>query len=190
MSHHWQGSLTYTLAGLWDQDPPPLSGFTEGAVPGGAGPGRRTVAGGDRSAASAGVQRHLAGGPRLPGERHLLLRFGPAHPDRLRLRRARTADRQRRSLRCALRRPTVIIPREASSAQPIHRVEMRLQQRVPLRGQRDDRAAIVEIFNLFNRANYGSYDLTETSPTFGQPTRARISPTRRAPCSSASGSTF
>ena len=31
MSQHWQGSLTYTLAGLWDQDPPPLSGFT--AVP-------------------------------------------------------------------------------------------------------------------------------------------------------------
>ena len=45
---------------------------------------------------------------------------------------------------------------------------MRLQQRVRLRG----RAAIsgfVEVFNLFNHANYGSYNVTETSPTYGQP---------------------
>ena len=27
MSSHWQASLTYTLSGLWDQDPPPVSGF-------------------------------------------------------------------------------------------------------------------------------------------------------------------
>ena len=59
-----------------------------GAVPGRAGSRRRTLAGGNRSAASAGVQRHLAGGARLPGERHLLLRLRPAHAGRLRLRRA------------------------------------------------------------------------------------------------------
>jgi hypothetical protein len=29
MSRRWQGSLTYTLAGLWDQDPAPISGFTQ-----------------------------------------------------------------------------------------------------------------------------------------------------------------
>ena len=28
---------------------------------------------------------------------------------------------------------------------------------------------IVEIFNLFNRANYGSFELDETSPRFGEP---------------------
>ena len=33
MSDHWQGTLTYTLAGLWDQDPQPISGFTEVPVP-------------------------------------------------------------------------------------------------------------------------------------------------------------
>ena len=51
---------------------------------------------------------------------------------------------------------------------PLHRVELRLQERVPLYG----RAAITgffEVFNLFNRANYGLYDITETSPTYGQP---------------------
>jgi len=34
------------------------------------------------------------------------------------------------------------------------------------------RAAItgfVEVFNLLNRANYGLYDITETSPTYGMP---------------------
>ena len=29
MSHHWQGSLTYTLSGLWTGDPLPLSGLTQ-----------------------------------------------------------------------------------------------------------------------------------------------------------------
>ena len=33
LSHHWQSSLTYTLSGLWDRDPPPLSGFTEVSFP-------------------------------------------------------------------------------------------------------------------------------------------------------------
>src|SRR6266571_3408957 len=33
LSHHWQSSLTYTLSGLWDRDPPPLSGFTEVTFP-------------------------------------------------------------------------------------------------------------------------------------------------------------
>ena len=51
MSQRWQGSLTYTLAGLWDQDPPPLSGFT--AVPF---PVARDL-GGERSLAESD-QRH------------------------------------------------------------------------------------------------------------------------------------
>jgi len=61
-----------------------------------------------------------------------------------------------------------IIPRQAFVGDPIHRVELRLQQRVQLGG----RAAIsgyLEVFNLFNRKNYGVYDLTETSGTFLQP---------------------
>ena len=46
-----------------------------GAVPGGAGPGRGIRAGRNRPAAPRGVQRHLAGRLRLPGERHVLLRL-------------------------------------------------------------------------------------------------------------------
>ena len=166
MSNHWQGSLTYTLAGLWDQDPQPLSGFTEVPFPVAPGPWRRAIAGGDRSAASAGLQRHLGGGQRLPGERHLLLRLRSADAGRLRLRCARAADHQRRSPAAGRHDH----PARSFVGEPIHRVELRLQQRVPLGG----RAAIsgfVEVFNLFNHANYdcSTYNVTETSPTFGQP---------------------
>ena len=74
-----------------------------------------------------------------------------------------------------LRLDGTIIPREAFVGQPIHRVELRLQERVPLHG----RAAIsgyLEVFNVFNRANYGpspgsvGYVVTENSPQYGQPT--------------------
>src|SRR5207237_10339260 len=33
LSNRWQGSLTYTLAGLWSRDPQPLSGFYEVPFP-------------------------------------------------------------------------------------------------------------------------------------------------------------
>jgi len=61
-----------------------------------------------------------------------------------------------------------IIPRQSFVGEPIHRVEMRVQQRVPL-GGRASIAGFAEVFNLFNNDNFGSYNLTETSATFGQP---------------------
>jgi hypothetical protein len=45
---------------------------------------------------------------------------------------------------------------------------MRLQERVRLRG-RVTVDGFLEVFNLFNRANDGMYDVTESSKTFGQP---------------------
>jgi len=61
-----------------------------------------------------------------------------------------------------------IIPRNSFIGNPIHRVEMRLLQRVPLHGKAN-LAGSLEVFNLFNRKNFGIYDLTETSGTFLQP---------------------
>jgi len=60
-----------------------------------------------------------------------------------------------------LRLDGTIIPRESFVGQPIHRVEMRLQERVRLHG-RATLDGFVEVFNVFNRANYGLYDLTES----------------------------
>jgi hypothetical protein len=61
-----------------------------------------------------------------------------------------------------------IIPRESFLGDPIHRVELRLLQRVPLAGKANLTGSF-EVFNLFNRKNYQVYDLTETSATFLQP---------------------
>jgi hypothetical protein len=61
-----------------------------------------------------------------------------------------------------------IFPRTSLVGDPIHRVDLRLQQRVPL-GGRVSASGILEVFNLFDRANYGSYVLDESSRAFLQP---------------------
>ncbi len=186
MSHHWQGSLTYTLGGLWTGTAAAERAY-RGEIPGSEGYWRRMIARGNRSEASAGLQRHLGGGTRLPGERHLLLRVRPADSGLLRLRRARilritSIDRLRQD---APRAGRSIIPRDAFVGQPIHRVDMRLQQRVSRRPRGDQ--WLLEVFNVFNHANYGLYDTTETSPTYGQPFSSQIFRTRRGRFSWGSG---
>jgi hypothetical protein len=166
MSNHWQGSLTYTLSGLWTQDPPPISGFKEVtfAVPVDLG-GERSLGEFDQRHRlvfngiwqvshgfqvsgvyffGSGVRTQVVCGCDARG-------LGIASIDRLRDDGSGT-----------------IIPRESFVGQPIHRVEMRLQQRVAIGGGRSI-DGFIEVFNLFNRANYGLYDVVETSPTFGQP---------------------
>ena len=67
-----------------------------------------------------------------------------------------------------LRDDGTILPRNNLVGDPIHRVDMRLQKRIPLVGRaRID--GIFEVFNLFNHANYGSYVTNESSPLFGRP---------------------
>jgi hypothetical protein len=45
---------------------------------------------------------------------------------------------------------------------------VRFQQSVKFGGRRSA-DLIAEVFNLFNRANYGSYTLQESSPRYGLP---------------------
>ena len=61
-----------------------------------------------------------------------------------------------------------IIPRASFVGDPIHRVELRLRQRIPV-GPRFRVDGYADVFNLFNRANYGSYELRETNSAFLQP---------------------
>jgi Carboxypeptidase regulatory-like domain len=61
-----------------------------------------------------------------------------------------------------------LVPRNSFVGKPIHRVDLRIQRRVRLAG----RAAVdglVEVFNLFNHANYGSYVTEESNRNYGQP---------------------
>jgi hypothetical protein len=67
-----------------------------------------------------------------------------------------------------LRADGSFVPRNNFVGEPIHRVDMRLQQRIPLGGRlRLD--GTFEVFNVFNHANFGSYVTNESNRLFGQP---------------------
>ena len=61
-----------------------------------------------------------------------------------------------------------IVTRNNLVGDSIHRMDLRVMQRVPLRG-RMAVDGIVELFNLFNRANYGAYTTAESNPNYGKP---------------------
>lgn len=66
-----------------------------------------------------------------------------------------------------LRPDGVIVPRTALVGDPIHRVDVRLQKRFSLGGQRSV-AGIAEVFNLFNHENYGSYTTQQSNANYGR----------------------
>ena len=73
-----------------------------------------------------------------------------------------------------------LVARNNFVGEPIHRVDARLQQRIPL-GGRASIDGILEVFNLFNRENYGAYNTDEASPQYGTPAQnASLSYTPRA----------
>ena len=60
------------------------------------------------------------------------------------------------------------MPRNNLVGDPVHRVDIRLQERIPLPGTvRID--GMFEVFNLFDRANYGTYVTNEAASNYGQP---------------------
>jgi hypothetical protein len=170
LANHWQANVTYTLSWFYSQDPPPLSGLNEytGRVPIDIGNERSLSDFDQRNRAvfngiydvghgfqvsgiyfyGSGLRAQIVCGCDARG-----LQIGSI--DRLRLGDPQGPDGS-------------IIPRESFVNPPIHRVEMRLLQRIPLHGKAN-LAGSFEVFNLFNRKNYGAYDLTETSGTFRQP---------------------
>ena len=61
-----------------------------------------------------------------------------------------------------LRPDNTVVPRNSFVGESVHRVDMRIQRRFGLGG----RAAIdgmIEVFNLFNHENYGSYTTAESN---------------------------
>jgi hypothetical protein len=61
------------------------------------------------------------------------------------------------------------MPRNSLVGDPIHRVDMRIQRRFAL-ARHAAFDGIVEVFNLFNHANYGSYITAESNTRYGTPT--------------------
>ena len=67
-----------------------------------------------------------------------------------------------------LRPDGTIVPRNDFVGKPLHRLDLRIQRRFGLGGRaRVD--GILEMFNLFNHANYGSYVTVESNRNYGQP---------------------
>jgi hypothetical protein len=67
-----------------------------------------------------------------------------------------------------LRTDGTIVPRNSLVGDPIQRVDLRLQKRMPL-GGRVAVDGMVEVFNLFDHANHGSYVTNESSAWYGRP---------------------
>jgi hypothetical protein len=161
-SDRWQASATYTLSGLWDALPAPHVPFNVAPDIG----GEYTLATTD--------QRHRAvfnGIWQLPYGFQLsgLYFFGSGQ------RFATTYGGDLRNQGTAgsgrLRPDGTIVPRNNFVGLPIQRLDVRVQKRFPIRG-RVGVDTIIEVFNLFNHANYGSFVTTEAlGAAYGRPTQ-------------------
>jgi hypothetical protein len=180
MSHNYQLSATYTLAGLWDDTPLPYTASCIAAVPTTAstctfGQVNFKVApdlGGEYGLATADQRHRLVvngiwdtpAGFEVTG----LYFFGSGS------RFATSAGADRRNIGATgasrLRANGSIVPRNAFVGHPLHRVDLRISRGIPL-GGRVHLEGIIDVFNLLNHANYGSYTTTESSSLYLQPTQ-------------------
>ena len=172
-SHRWQAQGTYTLSAFRDGTPQPdMFSIVDGSL-------TRTPLGFAVARDIAGEyglattdQRHRAVfngiyGPGLGIQVSGLYFYGSG---------ARFAARYGSDVRDVgfggmatqrLRPDGSIIARNNFVGLPLHRVDMRVQKSITL-GRRSI-SGTVDVFNLLNRANYGSYTLTETSAAYTKP---------------------
>ena len=158
-SQRWQGSATYLLSGTWDEIPPPDVGFALAPDMGA------------ERALAAGEQRHRAvfNGIVEPGYGFELSgiyfygsgqRYATIYGADLRVQGLNPSNR--------LRPNGTLVPRNNFVGDPVHRVDLRLQRRFALGGRRSI-DGIAELFNVFNRANYGTWVTDEANANFGRP---------------------
>ena len=166
-SDQWQAGITYTVSGYWTGDPPAWSGLQRVSFP-------TPDDLGDGYSLGPNDQRHRAvfngiwqvgGGFQASG----MYFYGSG---------ARYNNQYAVDLRgigsgselvgYRLYPNGTVVPRNNFVGESIHRLDVRLQQRIPLSGGvKVD--GIVELFNLFDRANYGDYVTDEANSQFGNP---------------------
>jgi hypothetical protein len=160
-SSRWQASVTYTLSGLWDAVGSPDVGFK--VAPDLGGEYGLAVTDQRHRAVFNGIWQ-IGHGLQVSG----LYFFGSG------LRYATSYGADLRNVgtggSARLRPDGTIVPRNDFVGLPIHRVDARLQRRFSIHG-RLGVDGLVEVFNLFNHANYGSYTTTEVSPAYGRPSQ-------------------
>ncbi len=184
-SDRWQASGTYTLAYFRDAKPvrdqwylgnngvvarrpigfalaPDLGG--EYGFAGSEGGGGFAQAGDQRHRATANGIWNIGAGVQLSG----IYFFGSGERRFVNTGVDRRDEGGTNNSELRLRADGTIVPRNSLVGKPIHKVDMRIQKRLPLAG----RAAvdgILEVFNVFNHANYGSYTTNESNANFGRP---------------------
>jgi hypothetical protein len=61
-----------------------------------------------------------------------------------------------------------IIPRNSFKGDALNKLDLRLTKQITLAGK-TKLEGVAELFNVFNHANFGGYNLVQGTPTFGQP---------------------
>jgi hypothetical protein len=177
LSQNWQLSATYTLSALWDAYPPAFSGTSPVPFP-------TSPALGGQYSLGIGDQRHravtnavwnLPYGFQLTG----LYFFGSGEryatswgTDVLDVGQFMIGGGSSATLENRVRPDGTIVLRNGFVGLPIHRVDTRLQKEFAYGTTRI--ALMVEGFNIFNHANYGSYVTTEASVSYGQPQQSTL----------------
>jgi hypothetical protein len=179
MSHHWQASATYLLAAQWNlQNAPVLPGCAFVTTLGASGQptcdapvtlnpviaAEKYLTGDQRNRVTfngiwelpygfqaSGLYLFGDNGWGTPGSGVDTLQTGSSSASTSRLRSDGT-----------------IIPRNSFDLPSIHRVDLRVQRRFRF-GRIASIDGIVEMFNVFNHANYGSFTLIENNARNGQP---------------------
>ena len=72
-----------------------------------------------------------------------------------------------------LRPNGTVIPRNSFTGKPLHRVDLRVQRQFAL-GGRTRLDGMLEIFNAFNHANFGIFNVNESSASYGRPEQTDI----------------
>ena len=170
-SDQWQASATYTLSRLWDCDPLPRSGLeivTFEVAP---------DLGGECSLATSD-QRHRAvfnGIWELPfgfqTERSLLLRLRRTLCHELRRRLARERDAHDPRAICARMAPSFRATTSSGRQSTAWICGSRNGSRLAAALRVD---AAVDVFNVFNHANYGAYTTQESSANYGKPDQSNL----------------
>jgi hypothetical protein len=168
-SNRWQGSATYTLSGLWNQDTKPFSGLEQVTF--------ETVPDlGGEWGFSADDQRHrmvlngiwqVGGGFQVSALHFFAAGIRQPHTYGGDVRGTGANFSQR------LRPDGTIVPRNDLIAPPQNRTDVSFRQRIPL-GGRVALDGIWEIFNAFNRPNWGIGTQESTPAQFLQHTSAQV----------------
>jgi hypothetical protein len=163
LSHRWQASGTYTFSKLYDSAAPAVSGTH--VVPFKVAPDL----GGEYSLGTTDQRNRgtfngiweVGRGFQLSG----LYFYGSGQ----RFGNSYGGDLRQCGQGCDRLRPDgTIVPRNSFIGDSVHRVDLRLQQRIKISGK-VSLAGILEAYNLFNHENYGTYETRESNASYRLP---------------------